>query len=506
MADHLTLTCDPKYKDALLRHPLLSSHGAARPQERTVSETYFDTPDLSLRQRAVGLHVRHEDGGWVQHIECNGNLHAHHEWEAPVPGPAPDLAGLRNLVHDKKIRRRVLGAAAVGNRLAPVFTTKLKRTAWEVAPRDGARIACAFEQGRVESGDKKAAISELDLELTAGEPAHLFDLALALQRDIPLHIGKKRPADRGYDLIDVRDTRAVKATALVLTPAMSAEEAFQAIAGNALAQMQANADGVADVNDVEAVHQMRVGMRRLHSTLRMFQDALRLPDELQKELDWLDGELGGARDWDVLAGSTLAAVAAEVADPQPIDQVRQAAADKAREHHLVAAAAVGSPRYTELMLNLTRWLQAMGWHDDPAAPPKAAQLRDSVRKFARQTGKRDQRRLRRRADGLANATPEARHRMRIAAKKARYGAEFFSSLFSAREVRPYVKALSGLQDELGQLNDAAVADRLLGELAARPELAASVGFARGFLAARTRNEDKKVRKLWRRFEPLPRPR
>jgi triphosphatase len=508
MADRLTLLFDPKHKDALLRHPLLNAHGGSRPQERNVSETYFDTPDLELRQSDVGLRVRREDGGWIQHIETDGNLHQHHEWEAPVAGPAPDLAGLRNLVDDKKIRRQVLGAAALGKRLAPVFTTTLKRTAWELALQDGAHITCVFEQGRVESGDKKAPISELDLELTAGQPSQLFDLALALQHDIPLHIGRKSQADRGYELILARESRAVKATSLMLAPGMSAEQGFQAIAGNAMAHIQANAEGVTDVHDVEAVHQMRVGMRRLHSTLRMYKDVLHLPAGLQQELDWLAGELGGARDWDVLAGVTLAAVAKEVTDPHPIEEVRQAAMDKAQEHHAAAAAAVGSPRYTQLVLNLTRWIQSMGWHDDPAQPPKAtAQLEGSVVKFARQTGKRDQRRLRKRAADLASATPEARHRVRIAAKKARYGTEFFSSLFDPGEVRPYVKALSGLQDELGYLNDAAVADRLLSEIsAAQPQLAASVGFAKGFLAARAKNEDQKVLKLWRKFEPVARPR
>jgi CHAD domain-containing protein len=123
------------------------------------------------------------------------------------------------------------------------------------------------------------------------------------------------------------------------------------------------------------------------------------------------------------------------------------------------------------------------------------------------TGKRDQRRLRKRAGALPNATPAARHRVRIAAKKARYGTEFFGSLFKPRSVRPYVKALAGLQDELGYLNDAAVADRLLGEMAAaQPQLAASIGFAKGFLAARVKNEDRKLLKLWRKFEPIARPR
>lgn len=76
-----------------------------------------------------------------------------------------------------------------------------------------------------------------------------------------------------------------------------------------------------------------------------------------------------------------------------------------------------------------------------------------VEKFARKILTRDQRRLRTRARNLRAATPEVRHRLRIAAKKTRYAAEFFGSLFSPKTVRPYVKGLTGLQDELGSLND-----------------------------------------------------
>jgi triphosphatase len=256
------------------------------------------------------------------------------------------------------------------------------------------------------------------------------------------------------------------------------------------------------------VHQMRVGMRRLRSALGMFKDVLHLPQDMQHELDWLANELGDARDWDVLSDITLPAVAKGLAEPAQIDGVLQAAAGKAQQHHATAAAAVGSPRYTRLMLSVTRWVQAMDWHADQEAMDKAGKrLGQPVTKFAQKILQRDQRRLRTRARNLSAATPEARHRLRIAAKKSRYAAEFFESIFPAKAVRPYIKGLTGLQDELGLLNDAAVADRLLAEVAAeQPELAASTGFVRGFLAARVNRDDQKIVKLWKKFSPIALPR
>ncbi|WP_426175388.1 CHAD domain-containing protein [Massilia sp. TWR1-2-2] len=145
---------------------------------------------------------------------------------------------------------------------------------------------------------------------------------------------------------------------------MSVERAFQEIIFNTTAQIQDNAEGVTERHDVESLHQMRIGMRRLRSALGIYKHVLRLPVELQQELDWLAIELGDARNWDVLAGSTLPTLAQQLAEPRQIDGVRGVAEENARQYHASAAAAVASPRYTRLMLGINRWVQALGWRDE----------------------------------------------------------------------------------------------------------------------------------------------
>jgi CHAD domain-containing protein len=69
-----------------------------------------------------------------------------------------------------------------------------------------------------------------------------------------------------------------------------------------------------------------------------------------------------------------------------------------------------------------------------------------------------------------------------------------------------VAALSTLQDELGWLNDAAVADRLVKQLQdGQIDLDAGAGFLRGYLASRVKNADKKIGKLWKKFAPMKLP-
>jgi CHAD domain-containing protein len=298
---------------------------------------------------------------------------------------------------------------------------------------------------------------------------------------------------------------AVKATRLKLSTRMTVEQAFQAIATNCLVQIQANEAGVVQERDVESVHQMRVGLRRLRCALKLFRNRLQAADEVQQALDWLSMQLGTARDWDVLAGSTLSAVAEAAPDEAGIAELKLAALVRARDAHEAAAAAVSSPRYTRLILHFTCWVQGCGWRDAMARRDQK-RLTAPLTRFAHAMLEQQQRRLLKRGGKLQGASAQTRHRVRIAAKKIRYATEFFQSLYPPRRVRPYVAALSTLQDELGWLNDAAVADRLVKQLQdGQIDLDAGAGFLRGYLASRVKNADKKIGKLWKKFAPMKLP-
>jgi triphosphatase len=112
-------------------------------------------------------------------------------------------------------------------------------------------------------------------------------------------------------------------------------------------------------------------------------------------------------------------------------------------------------------------------------------------------------RLRKRGAGVPKAPPDARHEVRIAAKKLRYATEFFAALFPKKRVAPYLAALEELQDILGALNDAVVADRLLAEAVAatkRPVPERVDGLVRGWMAAVAMKELAGFKHAWREFE------
>ena len=116
-----------------------------------------------------------------------------------------------------------------------------------------------------------------------------------------------------------------------------------------------------------------------------------------------------------------------------------------------------------------------------------------------------QRRLRKRIEGLDENDAPARHRVRIAAKKARYAAEFFHDLLPGKAAKRYIRALSALQDKLGLLNDLAVAGTLFDELEKRrptEDLKEGLTYARGYVNAAAQAESHHLRGALRQIARL----
>lgn len=506
MEVELKLLLDPQHAAQVREHPLLAQYATGEPLLLAMHDVYVDTPDLQLCRHQAGLRVRHIDGGWTQTLKAGGSvrggLHSRHEWESAVAGPQPELDALDPLIKGKQPVRALLRKNAIRGNLQTVFSTRIERLVWQLATPQGDLVECVLDQGVIEQRARCIPISEIELELKSGNPASLFDIALALLQDVPLWTGQASKAERGYRLAAGLPLKAVKAQPLLLKDKLSVQQGFQAIAANCLEQVSANQDGVAGSEDVESLHQMRVGLRRLRSALSLFKPLLALPADLQVDLDWLAGKLGAARDWDVLALDTLAPCQGEL-DTGILSPLSEAAREEARLAHAQAAEALADVRYTRLMLGLQRWLLTCGWREG-VTPRQRRALEQPLPRFAKQALRQRQRRLRKRGKLLLTGTPDQRHRIRIAAKKARYAAEFFASLFSDGKVRAYVKPLSGLQDVLGGLNDLQVADGLLRQLAeAQSPLQAPASFVRGYLAARAHerlDDARGMRRAWRRFK------
>ena len=483
METELKLQVPPSQLERMRQHPILAEHAIAGAQEHQLIDVYYDTAGHDLWKQGLSLRVREDGGTWIQTVKtaaaASPGLHQRGEWECSLPDATPQPALLARQIKPASLSQ--LLAAAEAGQLQPIFRNLTRRTTWSLKWPDGDEVECALDAGRIESGGAHAEIAELELEIKRGSSNHLFELALALHADIPLRMSNASKAARGFALLEPACVRAVKAQAVELGRHATLEDSFQSIGLNCLRQIEANVPGVLQ-QDVESLHQMRVGLRRLRALVDMFGE-LAPPGEIAEGLDWLAGALGATRDWDVLADTTLKRV--HGIDPSGL---RLAASTRADKLHKELLQTMQSARFTEVLLSTNGWLHGRQWRADGALP-KHSPLAQRAEKACIPLLRKAEKRLSKRIADFDGVDPLQRHRIRIAAKKARYGAEFFRDLLPAKDVKRYVAGLSALQDHLGMLNDFAVADKLLPELQkGNGELARQAAFARGFLVAASETE------------------
>ncbi|KQQ97543.1 CYTH and CHAD domain-containing protein [Massilia sp. Leaf139] len=485
METELKLQVPPAQLERMRQHPVLAEHAAAGPQEHQLTDTYYDTAGHALWKQGLTLRVRESAGAWIQTVKTaaasSPGLHERGEWECALPDATPQPVLLARQIKQAALSEAL--ARAEAEQLLPIFRNVTRRTTWSLRWPDGDEVECALDAGRIESGVHNTEIAELELEIKHGSANHLFELALALHADIPLRMSNDSKAARGFAMLKPAPSGAVKAQAVKLGRRATLEDAFQLIGLNCLRQMEANVPGVLQ-QDVESLHQMRVGLRRLRALVDMFEPLIPPPAEIAEGLDWLAGALGATRDWDVLADSTLDQV--HGIDPSPLRQAARARADKLHKELLQM---IGSSRFTQVLLSVNGWLHARQWRD-AGKLPKHSPLAERAREACLPLLRKAEKRLSRRIAAFDGKEPQHRHRIRIAAKKARYGAEFFRDLLPGKEVKRYVARLSQLQDRLGLLNDFAVAEHLLPELQkGNGEVARQAAYARGFLAAASEADD-----------------
>jgi triphosphatase len=480
MESEIKLSIDASSVARIKKLPLLREHADGAPREQEHIDRYFDTADFDLWKNGYALRVRTAGGRHVQTLKGGGTvvagLHRRTELESEIPDATPDIA-----LFEKQLREALPSLAKHWNGRAldtePVFVNVTKRTTWMLALPDGVRIECALDIGELRRGERTKPVRELELEVKEGDPTRLYELASQVHLATPVRIENASKAERGYALAKAGGSPAVKATAVTLKRKASLGDALGSILINCLQQMQANEQGVI-AGDVESLHQMRVGLRRLRAAQAMVRDLIQLPEPLPADIEWLAGELGDARNWDVFVETVLQGVQLPDELQPSATRLEAAAQQEAERHRARVRTAVTSPRYTTVILSLAGWIAGKGWQIGEAH----AQLGRKTAKAAPQLVRKAATRLRKRARSYDLKLPECMHKVRIAAKKERYAREFFASLDDARKNEKRRDLLTHLQDELGEINDTFVARGLIGELRQRvPQEETLLGFIDGVL-------------------------
>ena len=459
----MKLSVDPDALQDVLKHPLVAKARQAPEQGGDFHAVYFDTDEQDLRRAGLSLRVRRHGDAWIQTVKADGDAKGlvldRDEWESEVRGEALDW---------RAIEGTALGQLLDGNkklkgRIRPAFTIRTERQAFLV-DRDRTRIELVLDRAEVRRGERTLRFGEIELELKSGQASTLFDVALDLAEAAPVRLSLATKSGRGYELLEDGPPNAVKADKIALQPGLTSAEAFRILARSCVSQAVRNEALVREHRIPEAVHQFRVGLRRLRAAVSQFSDLLSDDESrsVRAELRWMNHSLGPVRDLDVLV--------ARLRETPDHEQSLAAAERRRQEAYEQLLARMDEPRFRRGMLAAAAWIEAGRWL---AAPDPALRERrgEPVERRAEKELAKRWKRVMKRAKRLAELEPEARHEVRIEIKKLRYGTEFFASLFPGKKAKRRRKhalqVLEEFQEVLGELNDIAVGGHLLVPTATR---------------------------------------
>ncbi len=435
-----------------------------------LSTVYFDTKDYDLREAGLSLRVREVGGRQIQTIKAKrsaaAGLFDRDEWEQEVDGHGPDLAAAAGTA-----LQPVLAGDGVRDGIRPIFAIRVERTTYALTGETWT-ATLTLDQGEVEAEGRTSALCEIELELKRGQPPDLFAIARTLSHELPVRLGVRTKADRGFTLVENKPPKALKAKGSGVMPDMTIAAAFQAI-GRAclhhllsneqiLSELLSNEQIFSEIRNPDVVHQMRVAMRRLRAAISLFKDVLadEQRDAIRNELKWISNELGAARDLDVFIAKTLEPLRAKHPHEPGLADLVSSFQKQREQAYDKAVAAVASQRFRTLVIDTAAWVEAGSW----VIAGDGLERTIPIEAFAAEELARRRKKVKKRGADLADLDPHARHQVRIEVKKLRYATEFFSPVYEGRKARKwkeaFLSALESLQEHLGELNDLAVSQEM----------------------------------------------
>jgi CHAD domain-containing protein len=413
--------------------------------------TYYDTSDLRLARNGVTLRCRSgEEGGpgWTLKLPVGDGIADGREELNFEGGSGQVPEGAQDLV------RALIRSEA----LLPVARLHTQRRRWLLRDGDGGELAELVDDrvSVMERGQVSGRFREVEIEGRGVKREALEAIAGVLTSTGAV------PAEQTPKLVRALGERAEAPPDVAAVepprPRGPAAHAVRAAIAAGVRRMILN-DPRTRMGEVEPLHQMRVGTRRLRSDLRTLRPLLDRDgaESLRVELKWLGSSLGAVRDLDVL----LERLRREGEDLSPrigplFDELERRR-DEARAALLED---LRSARYGKLLDRLV----------EAACDPR---LSDHARRPSREVlpalAARSWRKLNKAARVLGDdSSDEELHRVRVLTKRARYAAEAVAPALGSktgRETARFAKRAADVQDVLGELQDSVVAAKTIQDFA-----------------------------------------
>jgi len=490
---------------------------AARPQEQserrfasrptlTMQDTYYDSPDWMIFRAGYALRVRRaREADSTGDGETEITLKSLHK---PNGGLArrtehSESVGSANL---QEVLARANGIGErirelVGSRtLEPLFRANTRRERQHLleADTDVPLAEVDLDETSIEtSSGASRQLRRVEVECINAEPAAVSPLVDELRDAAQLTPVETSKFSAGLQVAGLDPSAQASLGNVDITPGQPFADAQLALLRRYFAAVLGNEAEVRGGSAL-AVHQMRVAARHLEVVLRIFRGyGPSWAVASRGRVRGLIRALGTVRDCDVQIAFLDASIATFDTETRkalaPLRERLVAQQEKARARLLLTLDSPGIQTWTR------EWQEQLR-----AAPAGSVRAQHAVTAVVARGIIREQaRRLRKYADRIhEDSTAEDYHQVRIRAKRLRYSVDAFASLYGDT-AGEFVKALTRLQNVLGEYHDSNVREQRFAELVADgPRLPPATSFLVGRLVERDVHAfercGKKFDKAWRR--------
>lgn len=195
-------------------------------QVKHLYNSYYDTPEQTLKNLGMGFRVRGSDQQFEQTIKTKGKvvagLHQRPEYNVPLENNTADLS-----LFDASIWPAAVDTKELQKQISCLFTTDFERHQYLLKFADGTEVEMVFDQGKIETKKHVEEICEIELELKSGSSLKLLELSRGLLDVVPFRLGTQSKAQRGYRLLDGSGlSRQTLAEHLAQKPDENLEQSF----------------------------------------------------------------------------------------------------------------------------------------------------------------------------------------------------------------------------------------------------------------------------------------
>lgn len=478
----------------------------APPVTRQEKSVYYDTPDLRLGDHGLALRLRASSGEWLQTVKLKsgvrGGVSHPVQIECMLTEQQPDIAR----ISDDRVAHRL--RKAIGKRqLGPVFETIVERTVVDFLMPDGSIAELSLDRGQVKAGDRSEPICEAEVELKKGRPDALIAAAdLLFGGDFP-PFGQRSKSQSGYNLLAPEKSpsqKPRKAKTPSLDARMTCTTALGLILEETAAQVLDNWEQLDANDDPEIIHQMRVGIRRLRSAIRIFEPVLppSLAEPIVDKLRELARMIGVVRQLDVLEEDVVGPLQKSHGKAKPLAALRKVLRELAKRQRVDLHNELRERQQAhfkrELALFPAMATHALSGEEHTAAAVPisdfAAIAIDSCWKKVSKNGRI-----------LSTLDDTGRHGLRKDLKTLRYALEFFEAIYAVRKFRRFSQRLEKLLDLFGYMNDV-VESKALATLVSEhdADIQHVAGLVVGWHMARADEALGDARKAWKKLKETDR--